>query len=70
MFDIIGNYGNINGNNYMKTWSSYFNVGCGGWGAMALETMRVSYHIIVNIIDTFLKIDLKLSKANDGHTSL
>lgn len=37
---------------------------------MALETMRVSYHIIVNIIDTFLKIDLKLSKANDGHTSL
>lgn len=44
MFNIIRNYGNIRGNNYVKTWSSYFNVGGGvGWGAMALETMRVSY---------------------------
>jgi hypothetical protein len=51
MFNIIGNYGNINGNNYMKTWPSYFNVG--GWGAMALETMRASYYIIMNIIDIF-----------------
>jgi len=50
---MFGNYGNTNGNNYMKTWSSYFNVGWGGRGAMALETMGVSYHIIVNIIDTF-----------------
>jgi hypothetical protein len=33
MFDIIGNYGNIDGNNYVKTWSSYFNVG--GLGRVA-----------------------------------
>ncbi len=38
---------------------------------MALETMRVSYYITMNIIWYFLKIDLKLSKSNDdGHTSL
>jgi hypothetical protein len=43
----------------------------GGWGAMALETMRASYYIIMNIIDIFWKLIWNYQKqSNDGHTSL